>query len=229
MIMTSRVTIDAAVCDLAVGLIEASAIELGPSDQELVASCRNAVQEFKMIGPEGGDARREAVRELLRRGRFKPSGRSKPAQEYLARTAAEDEKWPFILNAVDLLNVTSLRSGLPISLLALERTGSNLLLRYGLPGETFVFNVAGQTLDVERLLCVCGERDGQLQPVGTPVKDSQLAKVRVGDRYVLGCLYASRSAVSDDDLMRWTQELARGWETWCGAQDVHCWLAHSSA
>ncbi len=227
--MTIRVAIESAVGDLAVGLIEASQLVLAPSDPELVASCRSAVKDFQVTGPEGDDERRQAVRQLLRRGGFKPSGRSKPAQEYLARAAAEIEAWPFILNAVDLLNVISLRSGLPISLLAVERTGSNLFIRYGHSGESFVFNASGQTLDVERLLCVCGEQEGQMLPVGTPVKDSQLAKVRVGDQHVLGCLYAPRSAVSDDDLMRWTWELARGWETWCGAQSVNCWLAHSTA
>jgi DNA/RNA-binding domain of Phe-tRNA-synthetase-like protein len=214
--MTIRVAIESAVSDLTVGLIEASQIVLAPSDPELVATCHSAVENFKVTGPEGDDERRQAVR-------------SKPAQEYLARAAAESEAWPFILNAVDLLNVISLQSGLPISLLAVERTGSNLLLRYGHAGESFVFNASGQTLDVQRLLCVCGEREGQMQPVGTPVKDSQLAKVQVGDQHVLGCLYAPRSVVSDDDLMRWTRELARGWETWCGAQGVHCWLAHSTA
>jgi DNA/RNA-binding domain of Phe-tRNA-synthetase-like protein len=226
--MTIRVAIESAVSDLTVGLIEASQIVLAPSDPELVATCHSAVENFKVTGPEGDDERRQAVRQLLRRGGFKPSGRSKPAQEYLARAAAESEAWPFILNAVDLLNVISLQSGLPISLLAVERTGSNLLLRYGHAGESFVFNASGQTLDVQRLLCVCGEREGQMQPVATPVKDSQLAKVQVGDQHVLGCLYAPRSIVSDDDLMRWTRELARGWETWCGAQGVDCWLAHST-
>lgn len=225
--MPCRVAIDSAVRGLTVGLIEASEIGLAPSKSALIDICRAAVVDFSATGAEGGDDRRQAVRQLLRFGGFKPSGRSKPAQEYLARTAADAEVWPFILNAVDLLNVISLRSGLPISLLAVERAGTNLLIRYGLPDESFVFNASGQTLDVEGLLCVCGERDGRMQPAGTPVKDSQLAKVQVGDQHVLGCLYAPRSVVSDEVLLRWTEELAQGWASWCGALGVNCWLAHS--
>jgi DNA/RNA-binding domain of Phe-tRNA-synthetase-like protein len=223
------VVIDSAVRDLTVGLIEATDIVLAPSDPALIEICRSAVAAVMSTGPEGGDTRRQAVRQLLRYGGFKPSGRSKPAQEYLARTAAEGQMWPCILNAVDLLNVVSLQSGLPISLMAVERAGTNLCVRYGLPNEAFVFNASGQELDVAGLLCVCGERDGQLLPCGTPVKDSQLAKVRVGDKQVLGCIYAARSATSDDDLLRWTRELAVGFETWCGAQETRCWLAHSTA
>ncbi len=37
----------------------------------------------------GGDKVREAVRRLLRHGGFKPSGRSKPASEYLVRAISE--------------------------------------------------------------------------------------------------------------------------------------------
>ncbi len=226
--MPCQVAIDSAVRDLTVGLIEATNMVLAPSDPALIEVCRTAVASTVATGPEGGDTRRQAVRQLLRYGGFKPSGRSKPAQEYLARTAADEQAaWPFILNAVDLLNVISLRSGLPISLMAVDRAGTNLLIRYGLPNETFVFNASGQELDVEGLLCVCGERDGQVQPVGTPVKDSQLAKVRVGDTHVFGCIYAPRSAASDEVVMRWTRELAGGFETSCGAQSARCWLAHS--
>jgi DNA/RNA-binding domain of Phe-tRNA-synthetase-like protein len=175
-------------------------------------------------GPEGGDTRRQAVRQLLRSGGFKPSGRSKPAQEYLARTAAEGQVWPFILNAVDLLNVVSLRSGLPISLMAIERTGTRLLIRYGLPQEQFVFNASGQELDVNGLLCVCGVEGERTMPFATPVKDSQLAKVRAGDRHLLACVYAPRSGVPDEVVLHWTHELASGLRDWCCATNPQVWL-----
>src|SRR5262245_38786006 len=59
-------------------------------------------------------AGREAVRDLLRHGGFKPTGRSKPASEYLLK-AVRDGLLTSINLAVDACNVVSLHSGLPIS------------------------------------------------------------------------------------------------------------------
>ncbi len=69
------------------------------------------------------DAVKSAVRDLLRAGGYKPSGRSKPASEYLAAAAAKGE-FPRINALVDACNVVSLHAGLPISLnwLALLRS-----------------------------------------------------------------------------------------------------------
>ncbi len=225
MAMTCQLTIDPQVQDLAVGLVEATGVTIAPSAAALTELCRSWVARAAETGPEGGEELRQAVRRLLRAGGFKPSGRNKPAQEYLARAAVDAGQWPVILNAVDLLNVISLGSGLPISLLSLERAGSSLLIRYGAKDERFVFNASGQELDVEGLLSVCRYDGPRTIPVGTPVKDSQFAKVVVGDQHVLGCLYAPRSAVSVASLARWSHELADGLRTWCSAQQVHVWLA----
>src|SRR4051812_6393744 len=65
------------------------------------------------------DAVREAVRALLRHGGFKPTGRSKPASEYLIKAAGEGTLASINL-AVDACNAVSLHSGLPISVVDLE-------------------------------------------------------------------------------------------------------------
>src|SRR5688572_16470212 len=65
------------------------------------------------------DGVREALRRLLRHGGFKPTGRSKPASEYLLRAAGEG-KLTSINLAVDACNVVSLHSGLPISVVDLD-------------------------------------------------------------------------------------------------------------
>src|ERR1700681_4113631 len=63
---------------------------------------------------------REAVRALLRRGGFKPTGRSKPASEYLIKAVTENMLATINL-CVDVCNVVALHSGLPISVVDLER------------------------------------------------------------------------------------------------------------
>src|SRR5579885_1789106 len=66
------------------------------------------------------DAVREAVRKLLRHGGFKPTGRSKPASEYLVKAIREGLLSPINL-AADACNIVSLYSGLPISVVDLDR------------------------------------------------------------------------------------------------------------
>src|SRR5215813_12256330 len=66
------------------------------------------------------DQVRETVRQLLRHGGFKPTGRSKPASEYLIRAVGEG-KLTSINVAVDVCNIVSLHSGLPISVVDLDR------------------------------------------------------------------------------------------------------------
>ena len=137
--------------------------------------------------------------------------------EYLLRTATEEGTLPSISNAVDLINLVSLQSGLPVSLVSLDRVGIQLSLRVGTPGEKFVFNRAGQELDVEGLLCICAITTGGSEPVGTPVKDSMRAKVTEDDRRLLACIYASQNAISQAELSRWAEELGAGFQRFCGA------------
>ncbi|MBP9896819.1 MAG: hypothetical protein KBF28_00465 [Gemmatimonadales bacterium] len=126
------------------------------------------------------DVVREHVRALLRQGGFKPSGRSKPASEYLV-AAERDGRFPRINPAVDLCNVVSLASGLPISLVDLDLTRGALALRVLPPGTSYVFNPSGQTIDAGGLLALCDD-DGAC---GTPVKDAQRTKTSATTRRTL--------------------------------------------
>jgi len=57
--MSTLVTIDESVRDLAVGLIEATGITIAAADQELAEHCRQAVRRAVLEGPQGGDERRQ--------------------------------------------------------------------------------------------------------------------------------------------------------------------------
>lgn len=218
--MDTVLTIDPAVANLRVGLVEARAVTIAEPDPMLLSICHAAVAKFLSQGPEGGDLRRQAVRRLLRLGGFKPSGRNKPAQEYLAGAARSDAAWPTILNAVDLLNIVSLQSGLPISLIAAGRASAPLLLRYGRPSEQFVFNTAGQSLDLQGLLCICQSTRRDSQPIATPVKDSQFAKVTPNDQHLLACIYSPRDEVPERNLVGFCERLAEYYRQWCRPEAV---------
>lgn len=207
-------------CDLpglTLALVEAEGIHIAAAAAELRQQCDQAAKAVVAGGSAGGDARRLAIRNLLRSGGFRPAGRNKPAQEYLLKAAAEEGTLPAISNAVDLINLISVQAGLPISLVSVDRVGTRLSLRIGAAGEKYVFNRTGQELDVEGLLCLCADGPGGSEPVGTPVKDSMRAKVTEADHRVLACIYASTDAILAVELRRWADDLGDGFQRFCGA------------
>lgn len=117
------------------------------------------------------DAIRAAVRDLLRHGGFRPTGRSKPASEYLLRAAVEGSL-SSINAAVDACNAVSLHSGLPISVVDLDRTNPPLRVGIAPAGASYVFNASGQVIDVAGLL-VLFDVEG---PCANAVKDAQRTK-----------------------------------------------------
>jgi DNA/RNA-binding domain of Phe-tRNA-synthetase-like protein len=117
------------------------------------------------------DTVREAVRVLLRHGGFKPSGRSKPASEYLVR-AVSDGSLSAINAAVDVCNIVSLHSGLPISVVDLAKAKPPFRVGIAETGASYVFNASGQAIDLGGLLCL-HDTDG---PCGNAVKDAQHTK-----------------------------------------------------
>src|SRR6516165_6976081 len=99
------------------------------------------------------DRVRELVRDLLRQGGFKPTGRSKPASEYLLRAVAEN-KLASINPAVDACNVVSLHSGMPISVVDLDRSSAPFRVGVAPAGASYIFNASGQSIDLGGLLCL---------------------------------------------------------------------------
>lgn len=117
------------------------------------------------------DEVRGAVRELLRHGGYKPTGRGKPASEYLLRAVGEGTLGS--INAVvDACNVASLHSGLPISVVDLSLAKEPFRVGVAAEGTSYIFNRGGQTIDVGGLLCLF-DADG---PCANAVKDAQRTK-----------------------------------------------------
>lgn len=150
------------------------------------------------------DALRAKVRDLLRHGGYKPTGRGKPASEYLLRTAGEGRLCS--INAcVDVCNVVSLHSGLPISVVDLELCSPPLRIAVARGVQPYVFNAAGQTIDVEGLLCLFDSAG----PCANAVKDSQRTKTHAGTRNTLSILWSLRGdEARGDAASAWYRELS---------------------
>jgi len=156
------------------------------------------------------EAVRSAARDMLRNGRYKPTGRGKPASEYLVRAAREDA-FPRINPVVDICNLVSLESLLPISLWDIDKAGADdYLVRLGSEGESFVFNQAGQEIDVTDLVVGCrvvGDVRGE--PIVNPVKDRLLTKTDDGTRRVAALVYAPRASDA-----AWLGAIVEGFAGW---------------
>lgn len=130
------------------------------------------------------EAVRGAVRDLLRHGGYKPTGRGKPASEYLVR-AAEEGALGSINLAVDACNAVSLHSGLPISVVDTDRARPPFRLGIAPPGSSYVFNASGQEIDLGGLLCLF-DADG---PCANAVRDAQRTKTQPATRETLSVVW----------------------------------------
>lgn len=146
-----------------------------------------ALLDLKAAAPlTPADEVRTAVRALLRHGGFKPAGRSKPASEYLQQ-AAQSGSLQSINAAVDVCNAVSLHSGLPISVIDLDKARPPLRVGIAPTGSSYVFNASGQSIDVEGLLCVI-DADG---PCANAVKDAQRTKTGPDTRRTLTLIWGT--------------------------------------
>lgn len=194
--LDALISLELDVPELLVGVVVAEGLALAHDP----AVVDRLVEAALAPGAErGGEAVRAAVRDLLRLGGFKPTGRNKPASEYLAG-AAERGAFPRINGVVDINNALSLRTGWPMSVLDLDLMlgGAALapgvfVVRWGRPGEAYVFNASGQELDLEGLLLVGRSGAGAL---GNPVKDAMAAKTSDGTRRIAAFIYGTRRATS---------------------------------
>jgi DNA/RNA-binding domain of Phe-tRNA-synthetase-like protein len=136
------------------------------------------------------DAARAAVRDLLRHGGYKPTGRGKPASEYLVRAVGEGALTS-INAAVDACNVASLHSGLPISVVDLDTVRAPLKVGLAAEGTSYVFNAGGQVIDVGGLLCLFDA----VGPCANAVKDSQRTKTSATTLRTLSVVWGAKALV----------------------------------
>jgi DNA/RNA-binding domain of Phe-tRNA-synthetase-like protein len=164
------------------------------------------------------DPLRAAVRDLLRYGGFKPTGRSKPASEYLIK-AANEKMLSSINAAVDACNVVSLHSGLPISVVDLDRARAPFRVGIAPEGASYVFNASGQTIDIAGLLCLF-DAEG---PCANAVKDAQRTKTSPSTQRTLSVIWGTKQFVAQCDAAeRWYHELVKSFgaevELCCGVR-----------
>lgn len=174
---------------LCLGVVSAEEVRFLPTSPSLdgeLSQAESRVRADKEAFPEGV---RAAIRNVLRKGGYKPTGRGKPASEFLCG-AALDGGLPRINNLVDINNLVSLRHAHPISIFDADLLGDEVSIRFGNKQESYVFNPSGQSMDIAGLPVIC--RGPAQEPVGNAVKDSMLGKVHPQTTRVVAVVYGTR-------------------------------------
>lgn len=127
---------------------------------------------------------RASVRDALRIDGYKPTGRGKPASEYLAR-AADQGVLASINLPVDACNVVSLHSGIPISVIDLDRASPPFRIAVAGQDDAYVFNPSGQSIRLGGLPCLFDAAG----PCANAVRDAQRTKTRPATRQTLSVLW----------------------------------------
>ncbi|MFT3764365.1 MAG: phenylalanine--tRNA ligase beta subunit-related protein [Minicystis sp.] len=172
---------------------------------EIVTS--EAVRRLLAPGAEApmqsDESLRGAVRDLLRHGGYKPTGRGKPSSEYLIRAVSEGALGA-INAAVDTCNAVSLHSGLPISVVDLDRARQPLRIAIAASGTRYVFNASGQEIDVSGLV-VLQDADG---PCANAVKDAQRTKTSPATRRTISVIWGTNALPGRArEAAKWYREL----------------------
>lgn len=177
----------------------------GPlGDLEVPGWLRDLARDDAAAPVRRDEAVRQAMRDLLRHDGYKPTGRGKPAAEYLVRAAAEGPL-PEINLVVDLINVVSLHAGLSISVVDRDRLSAPLAVRRADPGASYVFNASGQEIALGGLLCL---HDAQ-GPCANAVKDAQRTKTHAATTRALLLVWGSeRVQDTSRGASAWLRELA---------------------
>ena len=206
---------------LRLGVIEITGGTVEPASQELRQTGAGLAARIGAADYEIPEDQRRAVRQLLKIGGFSPSGRNRPAHELLVRDIKERGSFHHINNIVDVNNVISLVSLLPISIFDGAKLKNTLTVRIGKPEEGYVFNQSGQWLDVKKCIACCnGDPPGE--PIGTPVKDSMVTKIFEGASHYVGIIYGSTDGCSDEELAAVTQRFGELLASESGGEIAQC-------
>jgi len=213
---------------LRVGVIEALNVNIKDSSSEYTSRIFNDIRPLLSADYQFPDHIQKGIRSLLKTTGFHPSGRSRPASEFLFKDLQNRGGFNFINNIVDINNHISLLKHLPISVFDIDKSGTELALRVGLDDESYVFNREGQILSLKKLMVVA-RHGGDRAAIGSPVKDSQATKVFNGTRNIAVIIYTSANITSTVDLEKIMQEFTRLIKQESGAEEISCAILDASA
>ena len=186
---------------VALGCVTAE-VETGATPKNLERELRNC--EEKILKLPEPKAVLESAAILATRAGYKALGkdpaRYRGSAEALIRRVIAGKGLPRVNNVVDVINVVSLESRLPIGLYDLAHVEGGILFRAGRAGETYK-GIGKYDLNLEGLPVFCDA----VGPHGSPTSDSERTMVTAGTKRVLGIVISFGGA---EALAAWTERMA---------------------
>jgi DNA/RNA-binding domain of Phe-tRNA-synthetase-like protein len=139
----------------------------------------------------------------------KDPARYRGSAEALLRRVIAGKGLPQINAVVDVINLVSVESRLPVGLYDLANVSGDIVFRAGRAGETYK-GIGKYDLNLEGLPVFCDA----VGPHGSPTSDSERTMVTGGTEQVLAVIV---SVGGKDGLERWTQRLTKLLQQYAGA------------
>jgi DNA/RNA-binding domain of Phe-tRNA-synthetase-like protein len=188
-------------------------VEARPSPAELIQELRARESDILSL-PEPRSVL-ESPQILATRAGYKALGkdpaRYRGSAEALLRRIIAGKGLPEINAVVDIINLASVESRLPIGLYDLAHVRGDIVFRAGLAGETYK-GIGKYDLNLEGLPVFCDS----LGPHGSPTSDSERTMVTSETKRVLAIII---SFVGKEGLERWAQRTAELFKTYAAARD----------
>jgi DNA/RNA-binding domain of Phe-tRNA-synthetase-like protein len=179
-------------------------------DQELRA-CEEKI--LKLAEPK---AVLEAGAILATRAAYKALGkdpaRYRGSAEALLRRVIAGKGLPRINNVVDVINLVSVESRLPVGLYDLAHVEGDILFRAGRAGETYK-GIGKYDLNLQGLPVFCDAAG----PHGSPTSDSERTMVTLETKRVIAIIISFGGA---DTLPRWGQQMMELLQKYASAKNI---------
>src|SRR5580693_6175247 len=157
----------------------------------------------------------ESPQILATRAAYKALGkdpaRYRGSAEALLRRVIAEKGLPRINAVVDIINLVSVESRLPIGLYDLAHVSGDIVFRAGRAGETYK-GIGKYDLNLEGLPVFCDA----LGPHGSPTSDSERTMVTAGTKQVVAAII---SFGGKDQLERWAQRMVALLERYASARE----------
>ena len=197
---------------VALGCVTAR-VEAPGSPPALIAELKNCEQAILRL-PEAR-AVLESPQILATRAAYKVLGkdpaRYRGSAEALVRRVIAGKGLPQINAVVDIINLVSVESRLPIGLYDLAHVQGDIVFRAGRAGETYK-GIGKYDLNLEGLPVFCDA----LGPHGSPTSDSERTMVTSETKQVLAIII---SFGGKEGLDRWTQRMSELFQRFAAGQE----------
>src|ERR1700680_2458156 len=202
----------------ALGCVTAQ-VEAPASPEALIAELNNCEQAVLRL-PEPRSVL-ESPQILATRAAYKALGkdpaRYRGSAEALLRRIIAGKGLPRINAVVDIINLVSVESRLPIGLYDLAHVSGDIVFRAGRAGETYK-GIGKYDLNLEGLPVFCDA----VGPHGSPTSDSERTMDTAETKHVLAVIV---SFGGQDGLERWTQRLVELFERYASARQCDAVIA----